>query len=80
MQQPIQVNLAELTSKFKSKREIYAFLVLDCHCYLPKESSINLYYLKGIISGKKKVPKLVTDTLTVVYEANRCQSCLYSSR
>ena len=44
-----EVNINELTSKFRSKRELYNFLAQDCSAYLPWIDSTNVYFLRDII-------------------------------
>lgn len=34
-------------AKFKSKREIYVFLTVDCKAYLCNADSLTIYFLKG---------------------------------
>ena len=41
-------------SKFKSKREIYTFLTVDGKAYLPPHDNVTIYFLKDLMSGKKK--------------------------
>ena len=45
---------AAFASKFKSKREIFLLLTIDCHAYLPHYQTVTIYFLKDLISGKKK--------------------------
>ena len=49
-----QLTAAQFASKFKSKREVYTFLTIDAEAYLPNHESVTIYYLKELISGKKK--------------------------
>ena len=41
-------------SKYKSKREVYNFLTIECHAYLPPYDTLTIYFLKDLISGAKK--------------------------
>ncbi len=41
-------------SKYKSKREVYNFLTIDCHAYLPPYDTLTIYFLKDLIGGRKK--------------------------
>ena len=41
-------------SKYKSKREVYNFLTVDCHAYLPPYDNLTIYFLKDLVSGAKK--------------------------
>ena len=44
----------EFASKYKSKREVYNFLTIECHAYLPCYDNITIYFLKDLIGGRKK--------------------------
>lgn len=50
-----QVNINDITSKFRSKKELYNFLSQECGAYLPRHNSTNIYFLKDIIMGEKEV-------------------------
>jgi hypothetical protein len=45
---------SEFASKAKSKREIYVFLSINVMAYLPDYETVTIYFLKDLISGKKK--------------------------
>ena len=42
----VRVNVHEIEQKFRSKREIYNFLTIDCDAYLPKKGTVNIFFLK----------------------------------
>ena len=44
----------EFAAKYKSKREVYNFLAVDCHAYLPPYDNLTIYFLKDLVSGRKK--------------------------
>jgi hypothetical protein len=48
------ITSAEFAAKFKSKREIYQLLTVDAGAYLSSYDSLTIYFLKDLISGKKK--------------------------
>jgi hypothetical protein len=50
-----QINVNELSSKMKSKKELYNFLLQDCQAYLPPLASTNVYFLKQVMRGTKDV-------------------------
>ena len=50
-----RVNVNELSSKMKSKKELYNFLLQDCQAYLPPLHSTNVYFLKQVMKGEKEV-------------------------
>ena len=49
------MNVHEVTEKMQSKKEVYNFLSQECEAYLPKLDSVNIYFLKQIVTGKKEV-------------------------
>jgi hypothetical protein len=52
---PTRMMLAsEFAAKAKSKREIYVFLSTNVMAYLPDYETVTIYFLKDLISGKKK--------------------------
>ena len=57
----VKINAAAFAAKAKSKREIYAILTIDCKAYLPKLEVITIYFLKDLLSGKKKCKCLTYD-------------------
>jgi hypothetical protein len=50
-----QINVNELSSKMKSKKELYNFLLRDGQVYLPPLGAVNVYFLKQLINGNKDV-------------------------
>lgn len=42
-----QVSTTQFAAKFRSKREIYVFLTVDCKAYLCNSDSLTIYFLKG---------------------------------
>jgi len=52
-----QINVHAMSSKMKSKKELYNFLLQDCQAYLPPLASTNVYYLKSIMRGSKDVSR-----------------------
>jgi hypothetical protein len=51
---PMQMSAAEFAAKYRSKREIYLFLTLNCLAYLPRYENITIYFLKDLAWGTKK--------------------------
>ena len=47
----------EFSAKYRSKREIYNFLATDVGVYLPAYDNITIYFLKEILTKKKKMIK-----------------------
>ena len=53
--QPKQMISAKaFAAKYNSKRECFTFLTVDAGVYLPDYEQITIYFLKDVISGKKK--------------------------
>ncbi len=49
-----QVTSAAFSAKFCSKREIFVFLTVDAKAYLCNCDNLTIYFLKDIVSGKRK--------------------------
>ena len=49
-----RVTAAEFAAKYKSKREIYNFLAVDCMAYLQPYHTLTIYFIKDLMSGQKK--------------------------
>ena len=54
-----QVTAMSFASKYKSKREVYNFLTVDCHAYLPPYDNLTIYFLKDLVSDDKKSKFLI---------------------
>jgi hypothetical protein len=52
-----QINVHELSSKMRSKKELYNFLLQDGSVYLPPITATNVYFLKQLLNGKKDVSR-----------------------
>ena len=51
----VKVNAMAAGAKFRSKKECFQFLVIDCETYLPDdEACVTTYFLKQLINGQKK--------------------------
>ena len=48
------VTASTFASKFRSKREIYVFLTVDVRAYLCNCDNLTIYFLKDLVSGKRK--------------------------
>ena len=49
-----QISAQAFAAKFKSKREVYQLLTVDAKAYLPPYDCVTIYFLRDLISGKKK--------------------------
>ena len=51
----VQVNAMAAGAKFRSKKECFQFLVVDCETYLPDDPDcVTTYFLKQLVNGQKK--------------------------
>ena len=50
-----KVLASEFGAKYRSKREIYSFLTVDCKAYLPHVDVVTIYHCKDLIASKKKM-------------------------
>ena len=50
----MQVSAKEFAAKYKSKKECYDFLTVSVGAYLCDKENLTIYFLKDMISGKKK--------------------------
>jgi len=48
------VNVQSFAAKYQSKKECYNFLTVDVKAYLPAFETVTIYFLKDVISGRKK--------------------------
>ena len=49
-----QISATELAATYSSKRKCYNFLAVDAGVYLPAYEQVTIYFLKDLVSGKKK--------------------------
>ena len=50
-----KVSSKDFAAKYQSKRETYNFLACDVGVYLPPYDNVTIYFLKELMSGKKKM-------------------------
>ena len=43
------------SAKYKSKRELWNFLAIECGTYLPAYDVVNIYFLRDLCNSKKVV-------------------------
>ena len=48
------MNVQEFAAKYESKREVYNFLASAVGAYLAGYENVSIYFLRDIVSGKKK--------------------------
>ena len=62
------MNVQEFASKYESKREVYNFLASAVGAYLAGYENVSIYFLRDIVSGKKKCKfqRQLTTTLLVI--------------
>ena len=49
-----EITATAFGAKFRSKREIYTFLTIDAKAYLCNCDNLTIYFLKDIVTGKRK--------------------------
>ena len=49
-----RITATAFASKFKSKREVFNFLTIDCKALLPAYHTLTVYFLRDLLSGTKK--------------------------
>lgn len=49
------VNVNDVKSKFKTKKDLWMFLAYEAGVYLPPEKHCTVYFLKQIFANEKKV-------------------------
>jgi hypothetical protein len=54
-QQTSQVNIRDLQRRFRSKKEMYDFLVQDCMAFMPKLEAATIFFMKQITKAEKDV-------------------------
>ena len=50
-----ELNLSILGSKAQTKNELYRVLTVDAKLYLPPQKETSIYFIRGILNGKKQV-------------------------
>lgn len=53
-QHGVNITAATFAAKYKSKKEIFSFLSVQVKAYLCAFECITIYFLKDLVSGKKK--------------------------
>ena len=49
-----QISAASFAAKFASKKELFNFLAVEVGAYLCSHEVLTIYFLKDLVSGKKK--------------------------
>ena len=50
-----EINLSLLGSKVQTKNELYRILTIDAKLYLPPQKETSIYFIRGILNGKKRI-------------------------
>ena len=50
-----KINIHKLAEHFRSKKELYKFLLQDCRAFLPPLDATNVYFFKQVLKGEKEV-------------------------
>ena len=62
---PVRIPASEWQSKYKSKREQFEFLTVQCKAYLSSYETVTIYFCKDLITGKKSYVKC--DSVKVMF-------------
>ena len=49
------LNVKSITDVLSSKRDIYNFLTIEIGAYMPPFKDVSTFFLKDVMTGKKKV-------------------------
>ena len=49
-----KLSAKDFAAKFSTKHEVYHFLTFHCKAYLPEIQTITSYFMRDLLSGKKK--------------------------
>lgn len=69
----------EFSAKFRTKGEVYRFLDNDVDAYLPHADCVTIYFLKDIMTGKRKC-KFTCGSNSRLQSSKRKTSKLFQSR
>lgn len=58
------ITAAEFSAKYRSKKEVFVFLTVDCRAYIFDASNVTIYFLKDLCSGKKKCKRPINNNTT----------------
>ena len=47
------INVNQIKAVAETKHGLYHFLTVDCGLFLDKESNVNMWFIKQIVSGEK---------------------------
>ena len=50
-----EINVYLLGVKAQTKNELYRLLSVDAKLYLPPQKETSIYFIRGIVNGRKKV-------------------------
>ena len=51
----IGVNINSIGIKAQTKNELYRILTVEAKLYLPPQKETSIYFIRGILNGRKKV-------------------------
>ena len=51
---PQKVSVKEIHAKYSTKQELYKFLAARNNVYLPHHKHLTIWFLRDVLSGKKK--------------------------
>jgi hypothetical protein len=63
-----QVNIHDLQKRFRSKKEMYEFMIHDCKTFLPKLEAATIFFMKQITKAEKDVSWKIVNSCAAVYK------------
>ena len=60
------MSVKEVSAKFNSKVEFHYFLTHEMNAFLPSPDRLTIYHLRDLMSGKKQVSTITTNTITAI--------------
>ena len=61
-QQLVRITTNTFAAKFRSKTEVYSFLMVDVGAYLPPRDAVTIYFLKDLVCGNRKCKSITQFT------------------
>ena len=72
----MKITQKEFAAKYRSKRECYKFVTVAGRAYMDKFENVTSYFLKDIISGKKKCKyHLLINQMVLVISCDNVHVC-----
>ena len=50
-----EINISSLGMKAQTKNKLYRILTVEAKLYLPPQKETSIYFIRGVVNGRKKV-------------------------